>query len=337
MSIRPRLSAPLRTIIRLSAAVALVLPLAGAVTALVTQPSPAAAVTIRSTPELQAGATPDPTAGSTQLYATVSPPVGASPSLPVPTGSVHLTFVTDSGRHFDSGTYALDANGHVEIDDAFSNSSHLYTFSVAYSGDGNYVSATTSFSVHVLNQTTTSVSSALNPVRAGQSFPLSATVNDVWGETPTGTVTFLDGTNVLGTATLSGGQTTFWTALPSGSHSVTARYEGDDAHFGSTAGGFTQQVDQAAPPVADAGSAVTARKGTTVTVDGTKSSDPQGEPLTYSWVQIGGLPATIADKSSASTSVTLPNKATTVTLRLTVTNAGGVSSTSDVTITVSPK
>src|SRR4051794_32918550 len=135
MSIRPRLSAPLRAIIRLSAAVALVLPLAGAVTALVVPSAPAAAVTIRSTPQLQAGATPDPTTGSTRLYATVSPPAGADPSAPVPTGSVHLTFVTDSGRHFDSGTYALDANGHVEIDDAFSNSSHLYTFSVAYSGD----------------------------------------------------------------------------------------------------------------------------------------------------------------------------------------------------------
>jgi hypothetical protein len=91
------------------------------------------------------------------------------------------------------------------------------------------------------------------------------------------------------------------------------------------------------PPVANAGPAIKARKGTTVTVDGTGSSDPQHEPLTYRWEEISGLPATIADKSSAKTAVTLPSKAGTVTLRLTVTNAAGLSSTSDVTITVSPK
>jgi hypothetical protein len=339
MSIRPHLSAPLRSIIRLSAAVALVLPLAGALTALVTQSAPAAAVTSLSTPQLQAGATPDPTTSRTQLYATVSPPVGASPSAPVPTGSVHLVF-TDGVRHFDPGSYALDATGHVAIDDAFSNSSHLYTFTATYSGDGNYASATTSFSVHVLNPSNTSLSLALNPAKAGQSIPLNATVSDGYGtaETPTGTVTFLDGSTVLGTATLTNGVASLLVTLSQGTHdSIIAQYEGDGAHFGSYTEPTTEQVDPADPPVADAGPAVSGRKGTVVTVDGTRSSDPQGEPLTYSWNQIGGLPATIADKSSASTSVTLPNKASKVTLRLTVTNAAGLSSTSDVTITVSPK
>jgi hypothetical protein len=169
-------------------------------------------------------------------------------------------------------------------------------------------------------------------------FPVRTIARLAGAETPTGTVTFLDGTHVLGTATLSGGQATLASTLSPGTHdSIIARYEGDDAHFGSTTEPTTQQVDPASPPVANAGSGVAARKGSSVTVDGTRSSDPQGEPLTYDWEQIGGLPATIADKHSARTAVILPGKATTVTLRLTVTNAAGLSSTSDVTITVSPK
>ncbi|MBV9951065.1 MAG: Ig-like domain repeat protein [Acidimicrobiia bacterium] len=289
-------------------------------------------------PQMHAGATPNPSTGNSHLYGTVTPPAGAASGTPVPTGSVHL-YNTTNGHRVDAGTYALDGNGQWDLVDAFSNAFHLYTFEVDYPGDGNYGSATTTFSVRVLDQTFTSLSSGLNPAKAGQPIPLTASVGDVNGAvTPTGTVTFLDGSTVLGTATLTNGVASIVTTLSAGTHdSVMARYDGDDTHFGSFTEPTSQRVDPAAPPVADAGSALRARKGAVVTVDGTKSSDPQGEPLTYSWVQISGLPATIADKNAARTAVTLPNKAGTVTLRLTVTNAAGLSSTSDVTVTVSPK
>jgi hypothetical protein len=292
------------------------------------------------TPQIEAHASPEPNSGSAHLLATVSPPVGAASGAPVPTGSVHL-FNTSNGHRLDSGTYTLDASGNIDVADAFSATLHLYTFDAVYLGDGNYTSATTSFSVHVLDPTYTSLSFGLNPAKAGQTILLGATVADFWGSagtTPTGTVTFLDGTKALGTATLVNGQASLPVTLPAGTYSsIIARYDGDDAHMVSSTEPYTLQVDPAAPPVADAGSAIRARKGTVVTVDGTKSSDPQGEPLTYHWTQISGLPATIADENAARTAVTLPNKATTVTLRLTVTNAAGLSSTSDVTVTVSPK
>ncbi|MBV9921185.1 MAG: Ig-like domain repeat protein, partial [Pseudonocardia sp.] len=296
----------------------------------------------RGTPLVAAGTTPDPTSGSVDMWATVDRPSGADASAPAPTGSVHFVDTTN-GFTIDSGTFPLDANGQVHVPNAFSNAMSLYTFEAIYSGDGSYASVTTSFSVRVLNQTNVSLSSGVNPSKVGQTVPLTATVVDAFGRVPSGTVTFLDGAQVVGTAPLvghpavSGSQATLSATLDAGAHSLTARYDGDPGHFGSTSTAITQEVDEAAPPVADAGADVKARKGTTVTLDGTGSTDPQGEPLTYSWVQISGLPATIADNRSGRTAVTLPSKASTVQLRLTVTNAAGLTSTADVTITVSPK
>lgn len=73
--------------------------------------------------------------------------------------------------------------------------------------------------------TTTTVTSSQNPSTYGQPVTFTATVTAVapGGGTPTGTVTFYDGTTVLGTATLnSSGQATFTTSsLFIGTHPIT--------------------------------------------------------------------------------------------------------------------
>jgi hypothetical protein len=63
----------------------------------------------------------------------------------------------------------------------------------------------------------------------GDDFELTATVAPAppGGGVPTGTVTFFDGTTVLGTAQLSGGSGTLLAHLGSGTHSLTASYGGD--------------------------------------------------------------------------------------------------------------
>jgi hypothetical protein len=121
-----------------------------------------------------------------------------------------------------------------------------------YSGDGCFLAGSGALSQQV-NQagTTTNVGSSAAPSVSGQAVTFTATVTvNAPGSTapgyPTGTVTFKDGSTVLGSGTLStsGGVTTasFTTsALTGGTHTITATYAGDTNFLGS-AGTFTQVV-----------------------------------------------------------------------------------------------
>jgi len=75
--------------------------------------------------------------------------------------------------------------------------------------------------------------------------------------TPTGTVTFLDGTTTLGTVTLnSAGVATYTTSsLPAGSDSITASYGGSDNYNPQTSAVLTEGVVGVAPAIAIALSA----------------------------------------------------------------------------------
>jgi hypothetical protein len=96
----------------------------------------------------------------------------------------------------------------------------------------------------------TVVSSSPNPSSAGQLVTFTATVGPIIPVvgTPTGTVTFLDGTTTLGTATLSGGKASFGTAtLAAGAtHSITAVYSGDSTFAASTSAVLAQTVTPSA-------------------------------------------------------------------------------------------
>jgi hypothetical protein len=85
--------------------------------------------------------------------------------------------------------------------------------------------------------TWTTLTSSANPSLVGQAVTFTATVKVIGGGgTPTGTVTFKDGTATLGTGTLNGsGQATFTTSsLALGTHPITAVYGGDGSLAPST-------------------------------------------------------------------------------------------------------
>ena len=102
----------------------------------------------------------------------------------------------------------------------------------------------------------------------GQALTFTATVNAVApaSGTPTGSVTFLDGSITLGTATLGrGGKTTLTTkALPAGSDTITAVYSGDSNFTTSTSTALTQTVNQDATTSTIASSANPSVSGQTV-------------------------------------------------------------------------
>jgi sugar lactone lactonase YvrE len=123
----------------------------------------------------------------------------------------------------------------------------------SYLGDSNY-SASSSLAVNqVVNQaqTATAVSSNPNPGIAGAPEAIMATVTVTEGaSTPTGTVTFMDGSANLGTIALSGtgsgaATATLSPTLALGSHSIVATYAGDTDDSGSS-GSLSLSVAQAA-------------------------------------------------------------------------------------------
>src|SRR5439155_3866636 len=130
-----------------------------------------------------------------------------------------------------------------------------------------------------LGNTTTTVVSSNNPSVWGQTVVFTATVSAVPPATgtPTGTVTFMDGTNTLASATLSGGQATLSTnSLSVASHSITAVYGGDINFNGSTSSTLTQLVNKAGTTNALVSSVNPSRFGQEVTFTATVTASAPG-------------------------------------------------------------
>jgi len=102
-----------------------------------------------------------------------------------------------------------------------------------------------------LASTSTTLASSQNPQDFGSPVTFTATVTTTGSHTPSGTVTFKDGSTTLGTGTLGvpdiiipSAQATFETStLTSGDHSITAVYGGDSANAGSTSDMLTQTIN----------------------------------------------------------------------------------------------
>jgi len=94
----------------------------------------------------------------------------------------------------------------------------------------------------------------------------------------------------------------------------------DDIAFGGLANlPFSKQVGLRGTgcnraPIAVARGPLTGAQHTTVTLDGSGSSDPDGDPIHARWVQLSGPAATFDDATKLSPSVTLPRIRTDTTL-----------------------
>lgn len=61
------------------------------------------------------------------------------------------------------------------------------------------------------------------------------------------------------------------------------------------------------PPVADAGNDGTVKPGAVATLDGSRSFDPENDPITYQWAQVSGTPVTLSDDSAQKPTFTAPD------------------------------
>jgi hypothetical protein len=120
-----------------------------------------------------------------------------------------------------------------------------YAIKAVFGGDANLVGSTSNTITQVVNKatTTTSLTSSQNPSSVNQSVTFTATVTPQFSGTPTGSVTFKDGTITMGTVILSSGMAVFKTSkLTVGSHNITATYNGSAA-FSTSSASVTQTVN----------------------------------------------------------------------------------------------
>jgi autotransporter-associated beta strand protein len=174
------------------------------------------------------------------FFTRVSP---ASQGTGTPTGTV--TFQEGSTI---LGTGPLDTTGLATFTISIL-AAGTHTITAAYGGDAGFASSTSSPLLQTVNpgaDTTTVLTSSTNPSVVGQAITLTATVSAVaqGAGTPTGTVTFQDGSIPVGSATLdSGGHAVLTTSsLTSGQHSLTAVYGGDATFHASTSSPLIQTV-----------------------------------------------------------------------------------------------
>jgi len=127
-----------------------------------------------------------------------------------------------------------------------------HSITAVYGGATYFVTSTSPpLSQNIILLTTHSfVTSSVNPSAAVQPFVFTAEVDGQFGETPTGTVTFMDGTTTLGTGTLTpGGMGALATLAASflvvGDHPITVSYGGDSTHAVSTSAALPQTVHTA--------------------------------------------------------------------------------------------
>ena len=188
--------------------------------------------------------TPNPAIlnGSVTFTATVAPTTGSG----TPSGNV----VFRDGNT-DIGTASIVVSGGKAVAVlTYSNLSiGLHFITASYAGDTTYTASTSSlYSQTVLDATilatSTTLTSSTNPSPVNQNLTFTASVTAASG-TPTGTVTFLDGTTSIGTGTLnaSGLAVLNISSLNVGTHPITARYEGATGFSGSTSSVLNEQIN----------------------------------------------------------------------------------------------
>ncbi|OWK44010.1 Ig-like domain repeat protein [Fimbriiglobus ruber] len=219
-----------------------------------------------------------------------------------PTGTV--TFYDGS---INLGTMTLSGGSTTLITTVTGLGSH--TFTATYNPGTGYNASGATFQVEVGQASSTvSLSLSSNYLPAGSSVTATATVGVALpgGGSPTGTVTFMDGTTTLGTATVTRGLATFLiNTLTVGNHTITASYSGDTNFRASTSAGQAETATRATANIIMSSSDYSAVYGQAVTYTATVQPNPSGGVI-----PTGSI--TFTDDSGTLGTVTLVNGVATI-------------------------
>ena len=271
--------------------------------------------------------------------ATVAP---AAPGAGTPTGTV--SFNDGASPVAGCGSQALSGNSATCVITYSSIGSH--TITAVYSGSTDFTTSTSSSISQVVSAagTTTSLASSANPSVTGQSVTFTATVaaSSPGAGTPTGTVTFKDGSTTIpgcDSQALSAGAATCSTnALSATTHSITAVYSGTSDYLTSTSSPLSQVVN--APVVAtkfavSIASSVQAGTNATVTITAQTASNTTATGYaggTLSWSGTATADSPTGSAATLPTSATFTNGVATVQVNLKTAGTGLGLTVSDGTI-----
>jgi hypothetical protein len=181
--------------------------------------------------------------GSATITVTAS-----STAIAAPSGSITYSILNASGTSVAMGTLPLtvgSSSSTATVLIASSLAPGSYTISITYNGDSNYAvpSTASTVSLHVGQATpTATLTSSGSSVVLTNPLTFTATVSSTT-TTPTGSVSFLDGTTLLGQGTLSDGVAVLSTSsLSAGNHTITAMYSGDATFSAATSGALAETV-----------------------------------------------------------------------------------------------
>ncbi|MBS1822092.1 MAG: serine hydrolase [Acidobacteria bacterium] len=187
--------------------------------------------------------------------------------------------------------------------------------------DTNYTGSATGTLVigAPLAASSTALTSSNASVAVAANVTFTATVTGSGG-TPTGTVTFLNGTTSLGTGTLNSSGVATLTASFSaaGTNSITAQYGGDATFKGSTSAAFTETVVPVGVTVTASPNPLIIKSGSSGTL--TITFTPTGGYTGTISLSCGTLPANVSC-TFAPTSVAITASTTTATDTLTINTA----------------
>jgi hypothetical protein len=223
---------------------------------------------------LSSSANPSAFGANVTFTATVTSNGGA------PTGAVTFKLGTAilgtrtlSGGHAAFSTSALTIGSH--------------NLTATYAGNADYTASGSAALVQkvIKAASSTSVTSSVNPASFHQSVSFKGSVKSATGGVPTGTITFKNGTTLLGSATLTAGVGSITiSTLAVGTRTISASYGGNADYDASTSAALTQTVHKATTKTAVGSSRNPSKSGQSVIFTATVSpafgGDPTG-PVTF--------------------------------------------------------